>query len=53
MLRKSDRFSFIATKMIARMSKEIVCEAYGIPHSDLLVRDRSGIHLALARQIAM
>lgn len=39
--------------MTARMAKEIVCEAYYIPHSDLLARDRGGAHLALARQTAM
>ena len=53
MAKKSDRFSCVARKLIARMSKEIVCEAYGLPHAEVLSRDRGGGHAALARQIAM
>lgn len=53
MAKKSDRFSDLSCKLIARMSKEIVCEAYNIPHADLLAPARGGGHLALARQTAM
>lgn len=42
-----------AAKLIARMSKEIVCEAFGLPHAALLTPDRGGAALARARQIAM
>lgn len=49
----SDRFSLSARRVIVRLSKEIVCEAYSVPHADIQARDRSGSHLALARQVAM
>lgn len=52
MPKKSDRFSRGADKLIARMCKEVVCEAYGIPHADLIA-DRGGTSLARARQTAM
>ena len=35
------------------MAKEVVCEAYGFPHADLLTPDRGGAAIARARQIAM
>ena len=50
---KEDKFSELARKMIARMSKEIVCESFGLPHADLLGRDRGGMPQAIARQTAM
>ena len=53
MPKKSDRFSHSANRLIARMSKEVVCEAFGIPHADLMAPDRGGVTLARARQIAM
>lgn len=39
-------------KVIARIAKEIVCEAYSIPHEDLHA-DKRGGRLAIARQTAM
>lgn len=39
--------------VIARMAKEIVCEAYGISHAALKGRKRGETHLAFARQVAM
>ncbi|GJL91311.1 helix-turn-helix domain-containing protein [Hyphococcus sp.] len=53
MPKKSDRFSSIACKLTARMAKEIVCEAYGLPHASLMTTDKRGAELARARQIAM
>ena len=53
MHKSSNRFSRTACRLIARMSKEVVCEAYRIPHAALLSKDRGGVHLALARQITM
>ncbi len=50
---KSDRFSGAACRLIARMAKEIVCEAYSIPHAELMAPDRRGAALAKARQTAM
>jgi chromosomal replication initiation ATPase DnaA len=52
MPKKSGRFSKGANRLVARMSKEVVCEAYGIPHAELMA-DRSGSSLARARQTAM
>ncbi len=53
MPKKSDRFSQTACKLTVRMAKEIVCEAYGIPHASLMTTERRGADLARARQIAM
>ena len=53
MPKKSDRFSQTACRLIARMAKEIVCEAYSIPHAELMASDRRGAALSRARQIAM
>ena len=50
---KSDRFSSAACKVIARMAKEVVCEAYGTPHADILSKDRGDARLAQARQASM
>lgn len=50
---KSNRFAKPACRLIARMAKEIVCEAYCIPHAELMAPDRRGAALAKARQIAM
>ncbi len=52
MPKKSGRFSQGADRLIARMCKEVVCEAYGIPHAELIA-DRGGASLARARQAAM
>jgi chromosomal replication initiation ATPase DnaA len=41
------------SKLIVRMAREVVCEGYGISHSELSVRNRGGAHLALARQTTM
>ena len=53
MPKKSDRFSSVACKLTARMAKEIVCEAYGLPHASLMTIEKRGAELARARQIAM
>lgn len=50
---ESDRFSRTACKIIARMAKEVVCEAFGVPHTDLIVRDRREARLCAARQAAI
>lgn len=48
-----DAFSERARKMIARMAKEVVCEAYGLPHSALAGAKRGDATRAQARQTAM
>lgn len=53
MVVSSERFSRTACRLIARLAKEVVCEAYSIPHTDLLAKDRGGAQISLARQIAM
>ena len=53
MPRKKDRFAKRNSKIIARMAKEIVCEAHGLSHVELLGPDRGGAHQAFARQISM
>lgn len=53
MTNKSDRFSGTACRLIARMAKEIACEAYGVPHAELMAPDRRGAAHAKARQAAM
>ncbi len=53
MPKKSDRVSNTACKLTARMAKEIVCEAYGLPHASLMTPERRGAELARARQVAM
>jgi chromosomal replication initiation ATPase DnaA len=35
------------------MAKEVVCEAYGLPHAALMTAERRGAELARARQTAM
>lgn len=53
MPKKSDRAARRETRLLARMAKEVVCEAYGFPHAALLAPDRGGAPVARARQIAM
>lgn len=53
MSKKQDRFSQLASKLVARMSREVVCEAYGISHTGILSPARGGAALARARQTAM
>ena len=53
MEQNSDRFTGKAGKIVARMAKEVVCEAYGVPHADLLSKDRGDVHRSFARQTAM
>ena len=48
-----DRYSAIACKIIARMAKEVVSEAFGLSHASLLARGRGGAAEALGRQCAM
>jgi len=43
------RFSPLSRFLIARMAKEIACEAYGISLCDLKARDRGQFNIALAR----
>ncbi|WP_375203601.1 helix-turn-helix domain-containing protein [Hyphococcus sp.] len=53
MPKTSDRFSQLAVRLVARMAKEVVCEAYGLPHAALMTAERRGAALARARQTAM
>lgn len=46
-------FSGYAQKIIARMAREIACEAFGVSHAELYGEARGDAHLALARQTAM
>ncbi len=46
-------FSDRTCRVIARLAKEVVCEANGLPHAALLDEPRGDTHLALARQSAM
>lgn len=53
MPKKSDGYARMASKLTARMAKEIVCEAYGIPHASLMTAEKRGADLSRARQVAM
>ena len=53
MAKASDRFSQLAVRLVARMAKEVVCEAYGLPHAALMSTEKRGAALARARQTAM
>ena len=53
MARKKDVFTDEACKVIARMSMEIACEAYGLSHTELAGPGRGGNFQVLARQTAM
>ncbi len=53
MAKKTDRFSETACRLIARMAKEIVCEAYSVPHAELMAPERRSAAHARARQVAM
>ncbi len=35
------------------MAKEVVCEAFGVPHADLIARDRRDARVSSARQASM
>ncbi len=48
-----DAFSGQTCRVIARLAKEVVCEANALPHAALLDEPRGDTHLALSRQIAM
>lgn len=50
---QSDRFSRMACKVVARMAKEVVCEAFGVPHAELIARDRRDARVSSARQASM
>ena len=50
---RTDAFSAEACRVVARMSKEIVCEAQGISHVELHNVKRGGSLLTLSRQMAM
>lgn len=49
----NDVFSEQACRVVARLAKEVVCEANGLSHAALLDEPRGASHLALARQSAM
>lgn len=53
MQRLKDRYSPLACRLIARMAKEVVSEAFGLPHASLLARTRGDALQALGRQCAM
>lgn len=40
-------------RIVARLAKEVICEAYGISHAALLDAPRGDVHTNLSRQIAM
>lgn len=48
-----DAFSDRSCRVIARLAKEVVCDANGLPHAALLDIRRGDAHLALCRQIAI
>lgn len=50
---ETDRFSKNAMRLTARMAKEIVCEAFCIPHAEIMAQERGGVAHARARQVAM
>ncbi len=52
MVEQQNAFSDHACRVVARMAREVVCEAYGVPHAALRTDNRLG-ELALARQTAM
>ena len=49
----NNAFSDKAGLIIARLAKEVVCEANGISHAALLDEPRGAAHMSLCRQIAM
>ncbi len=52
MTEQGQAFSEHACRVIARLAKVIVCDAYGIPHAALRTENRAA-NFALARQTAM
>lgn len=48
-----DAFSDQACRVIARLAKEVVCDANGLAHAALLDKKRGDAHLALCRQTAI
>lgn len=48
-----DAFSDQACRVIARLAKEVVCDANGLAHAALLEKKRGDAHLALCRQTAI
>ena len=50
---KEDAFSERTCRIIARLAKEVVCEAHAIPHQALIDAPRGDILVAQSRQIAM
>ncbi len=53
MSKKWDNAAGRRCRLVARMSKEVVCEACSIPHAELLAPDRRGGAVARGRQMAM
>ncbi|WP_425411037.1 helix-turn-helix domain-containing protein [Hyphococcus sp.] len=53
MPKKSDRVARRNARLLARMSKEIACEAFGLAHAELTRPDRGDVCVARARQTAM
>ena len=50
---QADRFTNEGRRIVARMSKEIACEAFGVPHAQFFSGERGAAVVALARQCAM
>jgi chromosomal replication initiation ATPase DnaA len=50
---KQDAFSQRTCRVIARLAKEIVCEAYAVSHAELLDGQRGSAQVAQARHVAM
>lgn len=48
-----DRYSPLACKIVARMAKEVVAEAFGLSHASLLASGRGDATESLGRQCAM
>lgn len=50
---REDAFSEQSCRVIARLAKEVVCEANALPHAAMLDGSRGDSRLSLARQTAM
>ena len=50
---REDAFSDQSCRVIARLAKEVVCDANALPHTVMLNGTRGDSHVALARQTAM
>jgi len=50
---KGNAFSDSANRVVARLAKEVVCEANALPHTAMIDGPRGDAQLSLARQTAM